>query len=114
MPRFHLAVQAELNGALEGLGMTDAFGEAADFSRITKSVPLKVGSVRHAADFKVDEHGTVAAAATVVTVESTSARLLPHPVMFDANRPFLFFLREDRTGAVLFSGRLVNPASQPG
>jgi serine protease inhibitor len=114
LPRFHLSLQAELKGPLQTLGMTDAFSEAADFSGIAPGRGLHIGLVEHAADFTVDEHGTVAAAATIVTVEPGAAPLPVHPVRFTANRPFLFFLRDDRTGAVLFAGRLVDPAAAPG
>ena len=111
LPRFHLNTEAELTSALKKLGMPTAFSEAADFSRITATVPLKIAFVKHAADFTVDEEGTVAAAATVVGVTVKSAQRPPRDaVVFNANRPFLFFLRDDRTGAVLFAGRLTNPA----
>jgi serpin B len=113
LPRFHLNTDAELTGTLKKLGMRTAFSEAAaDFSRITTAVPLKVEFVKHAADFTVDEKGTVAAAATVVGIVPTSAQFPPvDAVRFNANRPFLFFLRDDRSGAVLFAGRLTDPAS---
>ncbi len=112
LPRFQLTTHTVLNGSLEALGMTDAFGDGADFSAITSAERLKIGVVEHAADFKVDEAGTVAAAATVVTIEPTVARAPgPRPVAFDADRPFLFFLRDDQTGAVLFAGRLSDAAS---
>jgi serpin B len=112
LPRFHLATHTILNGTLEALGMSDAFAEGADFSRITHGARLKIGLVGHAADFKVDEAGTVAAAATVVTIEPTVAHAFGSPpVPFDADRPFLFFLRDDRSGALLFAGRLVDPES---
>lgn len=112
LPRFHLNTEAELTGALKKLGMPTAFSEAADFSRITAAVPLKIAFVKHVADFTVDEEGTVAAAATVVGVVALSAPAIPRDaITFNANRPFLFFLRDDRTGAVLFAGRLTNPAS---
>jgi serpin B len=110
LPRFHLQTTATLNAPLEQLGIVDAFAEGgANFSRITQAEPLRIGEVLHAADFKVDERGTEAAAATVVTVEAVSEQLFPHAVDFDANRPFLFFLRDDRSGALLFAGRLVKP-----
>jgi serpin B len=110
MPRFHLATHTLLNSTLTALGMTDAFDDLADFRRITSAVAV----VDHAADFTVDEHGTVAAAATVVTAEPVSAPAFRHPpVPFDADRPFLFFLRDDHNGAVLFAGRMTEPASAP-
>jgi serpin B len=112
LPRFHLASHTLLNGTLSALGMTDAFSERADFSHISSAQALRIGVVDHAADFTVDEHGTVAAAATVVTAEPTAASGSPRaPVAFDADRPFLFFLRDDRTGALLFAGRLSDAAS---
>ncbi len=112
LPRLHLNTQVELSGALKKLGMPTAFSEAADFSRITTEVPLKIAFVKHAADFTVDEQGTIAAAATVVGVFPTSKLVGPrNAVAFNADRPFLFFLRDDRTGAVLFAGRVANPAS---
>lgn len=112
LPRFHLNTDTELADTLKKLGMRTAFSGAADFSRISATVPLKIAFVRHAADFKVDETGTVAAAATVVGAIRVSApRPPPDPVVFNANRPFLFFLRDDRSGAVLFAGRLTDPAS---
>lgn len=112
LPRFHLNTDAELTGALQALGMPTAFSEAADFSRMTGTASLKIDFVKHAADFTVDEEGTVAAAATVVGAVRKAAS--PHPrdaVAFNANHPFLFFLRDDRTGAVLFAGRVTSPVS---
>jgi serpin B len=112
LPRFHLNTDTELTAALKKLGMTTAFSEAANFSRISTAVPLKIAFVKHVADFTVDEEGTVAAAATVVGVTVKSKPRTPRDaVAFNANRPFLFFLRDDRTGAVLFTGRLTDPAS---
>jgi serpin B len=112
LPRFHLNTDATLTGTLKKLGMPTAFSDAANFSRITTAVPLKIGFVKHAADLAVDEAGTVAAAATVVGAVRTSAEGTPvDAVRFNANRPFLFFLRDERTGAVLFAGRLTDPAS---
>lgn len=70
---------------------------------------IPVGEVAHAADFMVDEEGTLAAASTVGTTEPRSRTLYKHVVDFDADRPFLFFLRDERSGAVLFAGRLVTP-----
>jgi serpin B len=112
LPRFHLNTDTELTGALKKLGMPTPFSESANFSRITTAADVKIAFVKHAADFTVDEAGTVAAAATVVGVQVKSATRPPRDaVTFNANRPFLFFLRDDRTGAVLFAGRLIDPAS---
>jgi serpin B len=110
LPRFHLDTEASLNPALEALGMKLPFSEAADFSGITSAAPLKIGEVRHVADIKVNEEGTEAAAATGVTIRVASApAFLPPIVTFKADHPFLFFVRDDKTGTVLFAGRLTNP-----
>jgi serpin B len=110
IPRFHLTTRAGLAGTLESLGMPLAFSEAADFSRMTTAAGLKIDRVEHVADLAVDEKGTVAAAATGVTGVPTSATQGPRDtVTFNANRPFLFFVRDRSTGAVLFAGRLTDP-----
>ncbi len=113
LPRFQLAFHEALNNPLEQLGMTTAFSEGADFSGIATGPPMNIGVVEHASTFSVDEQGTLATAATAITIEATSAPSFTRPVRFDANRPFLFFLRDDHTGTVLFSGRLTEPATPP-
>jgi serpin B len=110
MPSFHLRTEAELNRPLKALGMTLSFSEVADFSGITAAEALKIGEVQHIADIKVDEEGIEAAAATGLVGIPTSAEAPPpHLVVFKADHPFLFFVRDDTTGAVLFAGRLTNP-----
>jgi serpin B len=112
LPRFQLSLMSNLDTALQVLGVTDAFAEnEANFSHITTAAQLFVGEVEHAAEISVAEAGTVAAAATTVTVEATDMRIFNDIVRFDADRPFLFFLRDDRTGAILFAGRLLDAAS---
>lgn len=110
LPRFHIRSDSELVPTLSSLGMPDAFGEGADFSGITGAERLKVGAVRHVADIRVDEKGTEAAAATGMVMIPTSAEAPRRQVVFDADHPFLFFVRDDKTGAVLFAGRLSDPA----
>jgi serpin B len=110
LPRFHLHEQTVLNGPLIALGMSDAFSERrANFPGVTKAEQLMIGEVAHGADFRVDEQGTEAAAATAVTLEPSKEASHPPPLKFDADHPFAFFLRDDRTGALLFAGRLVKP-----
>ena len=112
IPRIHMTLHANLDEALKALGITDAFSPLrANLSRIA-AARLYIGVVEHAADLKVDEAGTEAAAATGVGIQPTLIRIpRPSPVCFDADRPFLFFLRDDSTGAVLFAGRLLNAAA---
>ncbi len=108
MPRLTLRLHTSLNSTLEALGMPDAFGSSADFSGITHATSLQIQDVEHSAYLRVDEAGTVAAAATGISVLPTA--ILAPAVQLTVNRPFLFFLRDDATGAILFAGRVVNPA----
>ena len=61
---------------------------------------------------EVDEEGTVAAAATAIIMGIESERITPRAVKFNADHPFLFFLRDLETGLLLFQGRVVNPKSK--
>ncbi len=109
MPRFHVSEKLELKPVLSQLGMPVAFSETADFSGISPSQQLSIGNVVHAADLKVEERGTIAAAATGVTVEATALARPVNLVKLTLDHPFLFFLRDDRNGAILFAGRLAEP-----
>jgi serpin B len=111
-PSFQIDTHVQLASVLSALGMARAVSDTAEFGGISQ-MPLKIGEVLHAADIRVNERGTTAAAATVETFEPLSATIYRHTVRFDANRPFLFFLRDRRTGAVLFAGRLANAAAAP-
>ena len=108
MPRFHLAAHIDLRGTLSALGMPIAFTRLADFSRITAQTPLAISAVEHGADLKVDEAGTVAAAATGISVAPTA--VAPgHVTHLSLNHPFLLFLRDNASGAILFAGRVSDP-----
>jgi serpin B len=105
MPRFKFSTDAGLNDTLSALGMPEAFNDGADFSGINGARDLRVQSVLHKAIIAVDEKGTTAAAATGVVVGVTS---MPPTLVVD--RPFLFFIRHNPTGAILFQGRVVDPS----
>jgi serpin B len=105
MPRFKFATDVSLNDTLSGLGMPDAFSDAADFSGINGARDLRVEAVIHKAIINVDEEGTTAAAATGISVGLVSA-----PPTLVVDRPFLFFIRHNPTGAILFQGRVVDPS----
>jgi serpin B len=108
MPRFKFSTPSPLNSVLEALGMTDAFDPAlADFSGMDGAHDLSIGTVIHKAIIAVDESGTTAAAATGVSV--TAQLVLQGPTL-TVDRPFLFFIRHNPTGAILFQGRVVDPS----
>ncbi len=106
MPRFTLTNEFYLNKVLAALGMTDAFSDAADFSGITSDARLSISAALHKAFIDVNERGTEAAASTAIAIGLTSA---PPGAVFHADHPFVYLIRHNRTGAVLFMGRVVNP-----
>ncbi len=110
VPRFTMTSEFGLQDVLKSLGMTDAFSGAADFSGMTGRRDLFISAVIHKAFVDVNEEGTEAAAATAV-VMMTSAAPRP-PVVFRADHPFIFLIRDNASGSILFIGRLVNPAEE--
>ena len=113
LPKFRLQSQLQLATALRTLGMKSAFSDSADFSGMSKCESLKISDVIHQSNMDVDEKGTEAAAATAVIVATPSAPLReddpPKPVVFRADHPFLFLIRDNETGAILFLGRVLQP-----
>ena len=112
LPKFRVESTFGLNGALQQLGMKTAFDcreeTEADFSGMTGSRNLCISAVVHKAFVEVNELGTEAAAATAVVMAELDS-VEPPVLEFRADHPFLFALRDTRTGAVLFLGRLVDP-----
>jgi serpin B len=110
LPRFKLTEQFRLDRTLEGMGMKDAFGSSADFSGMSGKPELCIGAVVHKAYVEVNEEGTEAAAATGAVMRLT-ATLRQEPKIFRADHPFLFLIRDRRSGSILFVGRLMDPGS---
>ena len=108
LPRFRVETGTKLADVLKTLGMTSAFlcGEA-DFSGMDGTRNLCISEVIHKAFIDVAEKGTEAAAATAVVMRNGSAA--PSGLLIYADRPFLYFLRDQPTGAILFMGRVVDP-----
>lgn len=104
-PKFEYEYKRTLNDDLKALGMYMAFGTWADFSNITDQ-SIMISRVIHQAFIRTDEEGTEAAAATVVEFEFTS---MPETRVVNVNRPFLWFIRETTTGAIVFMGQVVDP-----
>jgi serpin B len=110
LPRFKMTAQFQLKSVLESMGMTLAFSAGqADFSGISTEEQLFISAVIHKAFVDVNEEGTEAAAATAVGIRVTSAPVRDEPVVFKADHPFVFLIRDNRSGSMLFLGRLTNP-----
>jgi serpin B len=107
LPRFKLEGGFSVKTALQALGMNAAFGDLADFSGISVSEAWRISDIYHKAYVDVDERGTEAAAATAVVVGTTSVP--PEPVVFRADRPFLFAIVDRQTDTLVFLGRVVAP-----
>ncbi len=107
MPQFEFESEFNLNDTLKDMGMPAAFYGGADFSGMTGSRELYIRAVLHKAFVSVDESGTEAAAATAVVMEEEA----PEPLVeVTVDRPFIFLIRDIETGAIIFVGRVLNPA----
>ena len=96
-----------LQEQLSALGLASIFG-GGDFSGMSTSTPLTIDDVFHQAFVKIDEKGTEAAAATAIVGRESAAPSDPKKVVVD--KPYLFFIRDVPTGAILFTGRVVTPS----
>jgi serpin B len=106
LPRFRITSFLHLNSTLAALGMPAAFSPAADFSRLSTAVRLKLQSAVQRDDLSVGEKGTSAAAVTGLSTQVTSLRA---GLWFD--HPFLFVITDTTTGSVLFASLVRNPAA---
>lgn len=112
LPKFKLETGYDLVPACTALGMKDAFATdgSADFSGMgLPKGQLWISQIKHKAFVEVNEEGTEAAAATAV--EMTREAVSRDPV-FKADHPFLFLIRENTTGSILFMGRVADPGSK--
>jgi serpin B len=95
---------------LQGLGMTTAFSpEKANFSRITEKSELCISAVLHKTFLNVNEEGTEAAAATAIAMKLESEPMEIDEPIFRADHPFMFLIRHNKTGAILFIGSFLEP-----
>ena len=111
LPKFKLEENISLQPTLSAMGMPKAF-EPNGFlgmSDATDAWKLYVSHVAHKAYVDVNEEGTAAAAATMVVGRARSAVIEPPIPTFRADRPFLFLIRDKRTGTMLFLGRMLRP-----
>jgi serpin B len=108
IPKFKFTSPSlSLKESLKTLGLQTVFTGKADFSGISTK-PLFLADALHKASVAVDEEGTIAAAATVLPMMLGTAS--PNPIEFTADRPFIFLIRDLKSRAVLFMGRVVDPS----
>lgn len=105
IPSFNAEYEINLNSVLQSLGIVSAFISSADFSNLSSS-SLAISKVIQKTFIEVNEEGSEAAAVTSVGIMRTS--LGPEPYRFIVNRPFVFFIRDTATNAILFTGLVRN------
>jgi serpin B len=113
LPRFTITAELQLEDLLAQLGMPLAFRHlGADFSGLCSTdEPLALSSVAQQVRITVDESGTEAQAVTAIRSSRGLGNSAPRE--FKADRPFVFVLRDLRTGSILFLGRLADPGTSP-
>ncbi|XP_075385665.1 glia-derived nexin [Tenrec ecaudatus] len=105
LPKFTAEAQTDLKEPLKVLGITDMFEPSkANFAKITRSEGLHVSHILQKAKIEVSEDGTKASAVTTAVLIARSS-----PPWFIVDRPFLFFIRHNPTGAILFMGQINKP-----
>lgn len=107
MPKFTMEYEIKLKETLSAMGMAEAFGNQADFSRMIEGMTsgMAINEVTHKTFVDVHEEGTEAAAVTSVDMIVTSL-----PPTIRADKPFIFLIREKSSGTILFVGKLENPS----
>lgn len=113
LPKFKLETLYSLPPTLSKMGMPTAFqaGGFTGMSDAPEARLLTLSEVVHKAFVEVNEEGTEAAAATAAVVSLTSMRIEPPTPTFRADRPFLFLIRDNQSGTILFMGRVLKPAA---
>ena len=102
LPRFETETFQPLVDTMKDLGMPSAFTLAAEFPWFCNT-PVYISNMFQVAKIKLDEEGTEAAAVTVIGYDSTA--MPDEPKRFHANRPFLYIISEQSTGAIFFIGQ---------
>ena len=112
LPRFTIdSTESSLNAALQQLGLRAMFTGAADLSgMLTSDQNLYVQRVIQQADIQVSEQGTTAVAGSGVQVEAGAAPAPQNQVVFDANHPFVYVIRDVISGQILFLGQVADPS----
>lgn len=108
VPKFDISSTVDLIPKMKNMGISKVFSSGiADFSPLTNKLMLEVSSATHSARVKIDENGCEAAAFTVMDIKAT-AMMPQEPIIFKADRPFLFMITDNYAG-ILFTGIVNNP-----
>lgn len=110
-PKFKIDTELSPKDQIIKLGYNNMFSDNADFSGIS-STQLKISEIIHKTTIEVSEEKTEAAAVSSMEIVVTGygggvVSQPPPPKIFNANHPFMFFILDNRTQAILFTGRFV-------
>ncbi len=108
IPKFSFESEFTMKKHLQQMGMIVPFTAAADFTGVLEQGGIFIDEAYHKTFIAVDETGAEAAAATAIVFRETGIPVVEHE--FTADRPFLFFIRDRITGAILFMGRVTDPS----
>lgn len=109
-PKFQTTFKINLGNTLSQMGMPLAFSPgAADFSGMTGNKDLCISEVIHQAFIDMTEKGTEAAASTAVIMKYTSVMPSTDIKIFNADHPFVFVIKDNQSGSILFMGKIMNP-----
>jgi len=109
LPKFSYRTNLGLKDHLSKMGMPIAFGNKADFSGMSGNLELRIQEVIHEAFIDVNENGTEAAAATAVVMRMKSSFNPEDPILFKADHTFYYIIKDNKTGSILFMGKLLKP-----
>jgi serpin B len=114
LPKFRARFAADFLGAFRNLGLDVALSAGADFGGMTggHGPGFRIGQILHRAFIEIDERGAEAAAATAIAMPTAAMAPSAPPEVFAVDRPFLFYVVDALTGAILFEGRIVDPAGE--
>ena len=113
LPKFKIESEIKPKEEITKMGYPEMFSDDADFAGISITDSLKIGEIIHKTFIEIDEKKTEAAAVTKVDLVITALGVggnpppPPPPKIFNADHPFIFFIIDNRTNAILFTGRFV-------
>lgn len=112
MPKFNIESSFnDLSQSLQTMGLTDAFTDKANFTNMTEN-QLMISDVIQKALIKVDEQGTIAAAASGIVMVGSSYPVPEPPIVFNADHPFMYIIFDTQSRLILFMGKVSDPSSQ--
>ncbi|KAL5718089.1 hypothetical protein ACHQM5_011028 [Ranunculus cassubicifolius] len=113
VPKFNIDYKFEASEVLQALGLKLCFSDDAEFGEMVVGGGIKVHKVYHGSHIEVEEEGTRAAASTAIEMDECMSLGPPSPpkevVDFVADHPFLYVVRDDKNGMILFMGHVLNP-----